>query len=186
MSCRSTQLLPHQEEKCFVFGSGGRITLRFHLKLFDGIASLSHSSLYFLLAQAQAREPLLANHVVAALQDVYDHQVAPWLQQAAEVSEGCAVSRKVWAGGIQAQRAEQAVSQGQGNSTQWSALSHIALQDLLDCPPQLLLLLWTLHSETQKPTNTLLSYSWGHQISLGRAENDSIVPNAISSGPSLL
>lgn len=88
MSFRSTQLLPHQEEKSLVVGSGGRITLRYHLKLFDGVASLSHSSLYFLLAQAQAGESLLANHVVAALQGVYDHQVAPWLQQAAEVSEG--------------------------------------------------------------------------------------------------
>lgn len=96
------------------------------------------------------------------------------------------VSRKVWAGGVQAQRAEQAVSQGQRDSTQWPALSHITLQDLLDCPPQLFLLLWPLRSETQKLTNTLLSYSWGPQIPLGRAENDRVVPNAISSGPSLL
>lgn len=100
VSCRGIQLLSHQEENSFIVGCGGRITLRDHLKLLDGIASLSHRSLYYLLAQAEAGEPLVTNHIVAALQGIHNHQVAPWLQQAAEVPECCAVCREVWAGSI--------------------------------------------------------------------------------------
>lgn len=53
------QFPPHQGEKPFIVGHGGRITLGDHFEVFDGIASLSHGSLHGLPAQTEAGEPIM-------------------------------------------------------------------------------------------------------------------------------